>query len=691
MYTRRNRRTAFSGILAADTFHGSQNSNLAQVSEGSRSAHVLRLKLESSQLEDRVMPAINMIMLPIGNVRNAADPATGYGRVNDSYQISKYEVTIGDYAAFLNSVAKSDPHFLYNTNMANNAMVAGIGRTGTDGSYVYEPIKPAGVTPSGANDPANRPVTFVNWYDAARFANWMANGQPVGSQSASTTENGSYNMSNPSDPLADPDQPPVRNATNPNTNAPPSFYLPTEDQWYKAAFYSPAINHNAGGYYRFATQSNTNPGNAIGAGPNRVNYILPNGQMTVTQEPLIDPKQNYLTNVGAMSGSGSYYGTFDQNGNVWEILDTNGTEGKSGILRGGAYTSFTSYLGTYRLVVDPNSSAPNGGFRLAGPIASPKAVKIDTVKIGDAGNPNDTVTGKGAVAYDYTIGRTNVTVAQYTSFLNAVAKSDPHGLYNTLMSTDLNVAGINRVGRPGSYSYSVMNNFGNAGNRPIAYVSWFDSARFSNWVANGQPTGGQNVRTTENGAYNLTRASKGLTVPRNLINPNTRSTPTFFIPTEAEWYKAAYYSTSAQTYSTYSMGTGNSAPTNNAALASSTQPWANYLQGVIYSTTQSNVYYVTQNYLSDADAFPDSASSYGTLNQTGTLYQWNDLNGRPGRYRGVSGGFWAGGSITLQRTCAGQYTANYEGNDVSFRLVGPPQVVTTTKSASPGTPPKPAG
>ena len=675
MSTRRNRRSAFAGIFAANTLDGSQNSIPSQVSEGSRSAHVLRLKLESSQLEDRVMPAINMIMLPIGNVRNVADPATGYGRVNESYQISKYEVTIGDYVSFLNSVAKSDPHSLYNASMASTATVAGIARTGTDGSYSYEPIKPAGVTPSGANDPANRPVTFVSWYDAARFANWMANGQPVGSQSASTTENGSYNMTNPSDPLADPDQPPVRNATNPNTNAAPSFYLPTEDQWYKAAFYSPALNRNAGGYYRFATQSNTTPGNAIGAGSNSVNYILPNGLMAVTQEPLIDTKQNYLTNVGAMSGSRSYYGTFDQNGNVWELLDTSGTEGKSGILRGGAYTSFTSYLGsTYRLIVDPGSSAPNGGFRLAGPVASPKAVKIDVVKVGDAGNPNDTVTGKGAVAYDYTIGRTNVTIVQYTSFLNAVAKSDPHGLYNTQMGTDLNVAGITRIGRPGSYSYSVMNNFGNAGNRPIAYVSWFDSARFANWVANGQPTGAQNHRTTENGAYNLNQASNGRTVPRNKINPNTRTTPTFFIPTENEWYKAAYYSTSAQTYSTYSMGTGNSAPTNNAALASSTQPWANYLQGVTYSTTQSIVYYVTQNYLSDADAFPDSASVYGTLNQTGTLYQWNDLNGTPGKMRGVSGGFWAGGSITLQRTCAGQYAASYEGNDVSFRLVGPPQL-----------------
>ena len=684
--TRRKCRSAFAGIFAVNILDGTQNSIQHQVSEGSRSAHILRLQPESSQLEDRVMPAINMIMLPIGNARNAADPATGYGRVNEPFQISKYEVTIGDYIVFLNSVAKSDPHSLYNTSMANTAMVAGITRKGTDGSYSYEAIKPAGVTPSGANDPANRPVTFVSWYDAARFANWMANGQPIGDQTAATTENGSYDLTNPSNPLADPDQPPVRNVTNPNTNTTPSFYLPTEDQWYKAAYYSPALNHNAGGYYRFATQSNSTPGNAIGAGPNRVNYILSNGQMTVTQAPLIDPYQNYLTNVGAMSGSRSYYGTFDQNGNVWELLDTSDTEGKSCILRGGAYTSFTTYIGsTYRLIVDPNSSAPNGGFRLAGPIASPEAVKIDTVKIGDAGNAADSVTGKGAVSYDYTIGRTNVTIGQYTTFLNAVAKSDPHGLYNTKMSTDLNVAGITRVGRPGSYSYSVMNNFGNSANRPIAYVSWFDSARFANWVANGQPTGVQNHRTTENGAYNLKQPSNGRTVPRNTINPNTRATPTFFIPTENEWYKAAYYnagdvSTNSQMYSTYATG-GDTAPTNNAALASSTQPWANYLQGVIYSTTQSNVYYVTQNYLSDADAFPDSGSAYGTLNQTGTLYQWNDLDGRLGKIRGVSGGFWAGGSITLQRTCAGQYTANYEGNDVGFRLVGPPQV-SKARSAS---------
>jgi len=182
------------------------------------------------------MPALNMIMLPIGNVRNAADLVTGYGRVIESYQISKYEITIGDYVSFLNSVVKSDPHILYNASMASTATVAGIACTSIDGSYSYEPITPALVTPSGANDPANRPVTFISWYDVARFANWMANGQTIGDQTASTTENGGYDMTNPSSPLADPDQPPFRNATNPNTNATPSFFLPTEDQWYKAAY-----------------------------------------------------------------------------------------------------------------------------------------------------------------------------------------------------------------------------------------------------------------------------------------------------------------------------------------------------------------------------------------------------------------------------------------------------------------------
>jgi hypothetical protein len=93
----------------------------------------------------------------------------------------------------------------------------------------------------------------------------------------------------------------------------------------------PGLEGGRGGYYRFATQSNATPGN--GSGPNQVNSIDSDGRMTVTQEPFIDPEQNYLTNVGAMSGSGSFYGTFDQNGNVWELIDSGGKLGGNTLLR----------------------------------------------------------------------------------------------------------------------------------------------------------------------------------------------------------------------------------------------------------------------------------------------------------------------------------------------------------------------
>ncbi|NIM51450.1 MAG: PEP-CTERM sorting domain-containing protein, partial [Gemmatimonadales bacterium] len=68
---------------------------------------------------------------------------------------------------------------------------------------------------------------------------------------------------------------------------------------------------------------------------------------------------------------------------------------------------------------------------------------MEWVTVGDPGNVNDTH-GYGGVGYVYNIGRYEVTNAQYCAFLNAVAASDPHGLYNTYMGTFL--GGITRSG-----------------------------------------------------------------------------------------------------------------------------------------------------------------------------------------------------------------------------------------------------
>jgi formylglycine-generating enzyme required for sulfatase activity len=626
--------------------------------------------LSFQRLEPRfAMAAISPIFVPVENVRNAADPTTGYGRVTEAYRIGKYEVTIGEYAAFLNAVATDDPAGLYHDGMdlmEGDKTSAGIERGGEAGSFTYAVTGPAGITPAGATSPANRPITYVNWFDAARFANWMANGQPTGLQTAATTENGAYDLTAVTVGTL-----PVRNAINPNTAAAPTFFLPTEDQWYKAAYYDPALRKGRGGYFTYATRSNATPGNVIGDAANQANYIFSTGAMTVTQQPTIDTKQNYLTNVGAMRASPSSYGTFDQNGNVWELMESAGMTGGAATLRGGAWTSFTSYLASgYRLGVSAEGAASNGGFRLAALPASAAPVAIDLVPVGDAGNAADAVTGFGAVASDYSIARTSVTIEHYVTFLNAVAKTDRHGLYNQNMATDLAVAGITRAGRQGHYSYSVINNDGSAASRPITYVSWFDAARFVNWMANGQPSGRQNARTTENGAYNLTKSSGGKAVPRNTVNPNTRAAPTFFLPTENEWYKAAYFTPDKNgSPGYYTYATQQDVPPSNNAAATGV-PIANYLAGPIYSVTQSAIFSPTQNYLTDVGAFATSGSHYGTLDQNGNVYQWNDLSGAAGKFRGLRGGFWAGGGVTLQKSTFTQVTATREANDAGFRLVG---------------------
>ena len=164
-------------------------------------------------------------------------------------------------------------------------------------------------------------------------------------------------------------------------------------------------------------------------------------------------------------------------------------------------------------------------------------IALDFVTVDDPGNPNDTVTSLGGsglhfggVNYTYAIGTYEVTLKQYTAFLNAVAVTDTYALYNPYMATDVTVAGIARSGSPGSYSYSVLGD----GQRPAAIVSWFDAARFTNWLHNGQPFGLQTAATTEAGAYALGGATSGVIFSKS-------AGAQYWIPSENEWYKAAYY------------------------------------------------------------------------------------------------------------------------------------------------------
>ena len=251
------------------------------------------------------------------------------------------------------------------------------------------------------------------------------------------------------------------------------------------------------------------------------------------------------------------------------------------------------------------------------------AVTIDWVTVGDPGNAADT-TGYGAVPDAYRISKYEVTIQQYTDFLNAVAASDPYSLYNPKMATDFNVAGISRTGSSGSYAYAAINIIGGySPNRPMTYVSWFDAARFANWMHNGQGSG-----STETGAYTLNGATSGTAPAKN-------SGAQFYIPTENQWYKAAYYKGGGANAGYWDYATqSDDAPGN--VIGNGTNE-ANYYNGA-FAVTQTGAYSLNQNYLTDVGAFTNSQSVYGTFDQSGNVSEWNDLTGAAGSSRGLRGG-----------------------------------------------------
>jgi len=287
-------------------------------------------------------PLVNIQTVTVGDPGNQADSTT-YGSVSNVFAIGTYEVSIAQYATFLNTVASvTSSNYLvnlWNAGMESNLNGAGISRSGsgTSGSpYSYSVIG------SG-----NRPISYVSWYDAARFANWLNNGATVGA----STETGAYTLNG---------------ATSGNSftrNADAAWFLPSVNEWYKAAYYKGGST--TAGYWYFPTQSDSPPGNVIGSASNQANIIDDNYRYSVTQSDSYSASQNYLSEVGSYSGSASSYCTYDQGGNVAEWTETlSGLNSR--MIRGGYWEDDWGTLrNDHNATSAPGQETYTTGFRVA--------------------------------------------------------------------------------------------------------------------------------------------------------------------------------------------------------------------------------------------------------------------------------------------------------------------------------------
>ncbi|MFK7895343.1 MAG: SUMF1/EgtB/PvdO family nonheme iron enzyme [Myxococcota bacterium] len=274
----------------------------------------------------------------VGDTGNPPHPEYAVGDVSYVFEAGTTEVSNIAYVQFLNSVAASDPYALYSPSMETDPR-GGIVRSGSSGNYTYS------VKPHFSME--TKPVNFVSWLDAARYVNWVENGSPNLPAGPGVTEDGSYNLGGSPFPMR---------------TAGAKYVLPTEDEWVKAGFY---LGAGAGNYATYSTQAETEPG-AVAASP-KGNTLNPSSS-TVNYKggAYWNGLTGQVVNV-ASTGSTSFYGTYDQGGNVgeWTESPASGGAGMPRRVRGGSFRDDLNAVSVAGGLSRPQASEQDDlGFRV---------------------------------------------------------------------------------------------------------------------------------------------------------------------------------------------------------------------------------------------------------------------------------------------------------------------------------------
>ena len=260
------------------------------------------------------------------------------------------------------------------------------------------------------------------------------------------------------------------------------------------------------------------------------------------------------------------------------------------------------------------------------------AFTIDFVNVGNAGNANDTGAGGGSysspyggVAYNFRMGVTEVPQVW-------IDKATNLGMTNVTA---------------GAWT----------GSQPAAYMTWYESAAFVNYL---------NTSTGHQAAYNLTfsgvnwsmilwsSAQAWQTGGENLYRNKDAY---YFLPSENEWYKAAYHKNDGVTANYWDYATAsNTIPT---AVASGT-------------TAGTAVYYPFYSTTAAVDN-DGGLSAYGTQGQNGNVWEWQEsafdgLNNSSTEDRVYRGGGRGDAGNNMRSSIRSAFDPAANGDSVGLRV-----------------------
>jgi formylglycine-generating enzyme required for sulfatase activity len=282
--------------------------------------------------------------------------------------------------------------------------------------------------------------------------------------------------------------------------------------------------------------------------------------------------------------------------------------------------SFVAVFAAVTLNLQPSAQADTFG-------TTGNEFTIDFVNIGNTGNAVDT-TGYGAVPYEYRAGKYEITQ-------DAITKATASGMANVTA---------------GPWT----------GNQPAADINWYEAAAFVNFL---------NTSTGNTAAYNLTFSgswsmalwSSEQAWTAGGTNLYRNKDAYYFLPSENEWYKAAYYNAAGTNYFLYPTAS-SSAP---AAVASGTNAGT-----AVYNNSVASV-----------PAIVDSAgglSPYGTMGQGGNVFEWNEsafdgANSSSSESRTIRGGLWDGAEVFLRSSFRFDSVPAFESREIGFRVASVPE------------------